>query len=295
MRWPRPVFLCAQSLWVWLLWAGGLPADPIPFAEGRLFRLERAEVRPSYLFGTLHADDPEVVRLPEAVETARRQADTLVIEVVPDAEAVLRAMVAMAFTDGRTLRDAVGPELYQQTLRATARLGMGEEAVRDLKPWAVATLLSVPPSATGEFLERRLYASALAEGQTVAGLESIEEQLGVFEGLSAEMQKVLLADALEEQENLDEIYLKLRETYLRGDLAGLLRLNAEYLHGSDPGLRRYFEEVVIDGRNRRMAERLAPTLGRGSAFVAVGALHLPGEAGMLRLLTEQGWSVERVH
>ena len=54
-----------------------------------------------------------------------------------------------------------------------------------------------------------------------------------------------------------------------------------------------FEERIVTDRNRRMAERMQPMLTAGAAFVAVGALHLPGEEGIVALLREAGWTVTR--
>ena len=290
----RPACRGWATLLVCLVWSASLPAEDIPFAEGRLFRITREGTAPAHFFGTMHAEDPEVVNLPEPVARAFSGADRLVMEVVPDTDTIVRAMLAMAYTDGRTLRQAIGPELYAETLRAVARIGMSEAAVRDLKPWAVATMLSAPPAATGEFLDMRLYRQAVAVGKPVQGLETIEEQLDVFDDLPASLQKALLVDALRERDSLAVVYAELRQTYLRGDLAGLKRLSAEHLEGGDPELQQYFQQVITDGRNRLMVTRLAPILAHGNAFVAVGALHLPGEGGVLNLLQKQGWTVERV-
>ena len=50
-----------------------------------------------------------------------------------------------------------------------------------------------------------------------------------------------------------------------------------------------------DARNRVMADRMAARLNRGGAFIAVGALHLPGERGLLSLLSQRGYTVTRVY
>lgn len=295
MRFTRPASGRCTPLFLFLLWSAALAAEDMPFGEGRLFQVTREGGATAHIFGTMHAEDPEVVSLPEPVAQAFTDAESLVMEVVPNADAILRAMLAMAYTDGRTLEHAIGPELYAETLKAVAAIGMNEASVRDLKPWAVATMLSNPPAATGDFLDMQLYRLALSEGKAVEGLETIEEQLGVFDNLPDALQKALLVEALREREGLPEVYAELRRTYLRGDLAGLKRLSTEHLEGDDPELRQYFQQVITDGRNRLMAARLEPILISGKVFIAVGALHLPGEGGLLNLLMVQGWTVERVY
>ena len=44
-----------------------------------------------------------------------------------------------------------------------------------------------------------------------------------------------------------------------------------------------------------MVDRLRSRLKTGGAFVAVGAAHLPGKKGLLSLLAQQGYKVERVY
>lgn len=281
----------------WLLGVGwGLAglADEVPFGEGRLFRIERAAEPVSYVFATLHAHEPEVVILPEAAERAFGESRALVLELVPDEAAGARALAAMLLPQGQRLRELIGPALFDQTLQAAGRLGVGEAALEGFKPWAVATLLSVPPAAGGEFLDQRLYSRARDLGKRVLGLETVEEQLGLFDNLSLGLQLSLLEEALAEQDQLPERYRALRDAYLRGDLAELLRLNGEYLAGGDGELRAFVQDRVIEGRNRQMVERLEGLGAAGPWFVAVGALHLPGEQGMLRLLQARGWRVERV-
>ncbi len=56
-----------------------------------------------------------------------------------------------------------------------------------------------------------------------------------------------------------------------------------------------FQEDFIVARNKRMVARMADILGEGGSFVAVGALHLPGDEGVLNLLAEQGYKVTRVY
>jgi uncharacterized protein YbaP (TraB family) len=63
---------------------------------------------------------------------------------------------------------------------------------------------------------------------------------------------------------------------LTADLAGLMRLAQQEYAGSDTALMRHLPDLLLDSRNRLMAERLQPRLAQGGVFVAVGALHLPG-------------------
>jgi uncharacterized protein YbaP (TraB family) len=265
------------------------------FDQGLLFRLEPpgGGAAPNWLFGTIHSEDPRVLALPVAVSDALASARVVVIEVVPDQDAMQAALAAMTLGEGRTLADLLPRPLYREALDALETRGMPETAVARLKPWAAMLLLSTPPAKTGTFLDLMLYDRARAAGKPVLGLESMHEQLGVFDGFSDADQVRLLEQALDDQALLSPLFERLIQCYLRRDLQGLLHLERDQLAGTEPGLAARFHRAMVVERNRRMAERVAPMLRRGGHFIAVGALHLPGEDGLLNRLRAAGFLVRR--
>jgi uncharacterized protein YbaP (TraB family) len=282
-----PQGVLALALFAWWVLAAAQTSTEV----GLLFEVRSADSTPSWLFGTIHSEDPRVTELPRPVRSAFSNAERFAMEVVPDAEAILKSMVTMVYTDGRTLKDVVGPDLYGDVVEAANAREMSEAAIRDFRPWAVVTLLSVPPAETGEFLDMRLYKDALAEGKPVVGLESIDEQLAVFENLSESDQVLLLRETLEAGDQLPGVFQRLIDAYLRRDLAELLRLSDLYLSAGDPLLAERFRAAALDVRNRRMAERMMDLLEEGGYFIAVGALHLPGKDGILNRLRAAGYQV----
>ena len=131
-------------------------------------------------------------------------------------------------------------------------------------------------------------------GKPLHGLETIDEQLEVFEGLPLEDQVALLRDAVEQFAGIDALHAALLAAYKRQDLAALLAISEAEMADADQRLAREFQRRLIVDRNRRMAERMEPYLEQGAAFVAVGALHLPGEQGLISLLRQRGYSVRAV-
>lgn len=281
-----------RILVVLLLVGPALAADESAYRQGILF-----EIRPpsgaesSVLFGTIHSDDPRVLDLPGPVRERFDASPAFVMEVVPDAQAIIKSMMTMVYTDGRTLQDVLSSGLYRETVAAMAGIGMPESAFKDFKPWAVVTILSVPSTSTGEFLDIHLYNGALKADKTVGGLETIEEQLSVFDDLTEDEQVVLLRETLSSRAQLPEIFERLLAAYLERDLARLLALSDRYLRTGDPAVAERFHQVAIEQRNLRMFNRMRPLLERGGQFIAVGALHLPGESGLLSRLAGAGFAV----
>jgi uncharacterized protein len=250
---------------------------------------------PSYLFGTIHSEDPRILDLPEPVLTAFADSPAFALEVVPDTEAIIKSMVTMTYTDGRTLREVLPADMYPEVATALEGLGMPPAAFRDFKPWAVLTLISVPPTGSGDFLDMRLYRRAAEAGKRILGLESMEEQLAVFDDMSESDQIALLREALESRDELPAMFESLIEAYLARDLDTLMERSEHYLQGKDPRLAALFREAAVESRNRRMAQRMLPLLDQGGWFIAVGALHLPGAGGILSLVEQKGYRVTPVH
>lgn len=299
-RWPAgPLLLGPLMVWLtWLILAlplSAMAADGV-FERGLLFRIQPpGGGPPSHLFGTIHSDDPRVAHVPALVQRWFNRSRALALEVVPNARATTAFAAAMTFDDGRTLSDLLPADVYQASIRALAARGLPEPAVRSFKPWAVTTLLSMPESETGRSLDMVLYRKALAAGMPVVGLETMQEQLAVFEGLSAADQVALLREALTSLPSMPAMFESLIEAYQRRDLAGLMELGGRYSDSADPALAERFRDALIHARNARMAQRVTPMLADGGYFIAVGALHLPGPGGLLNRLAAEGFGVEPLY
>ena len=270
---------------------GGNPGDE--FGYGLLWRIDGAAAQPSYLFGTMHVEDPRVTELPVPVMEAFDQSGSLTTEALLDVGQLLMVGTELLLTDGSTLEGLIGPDLYDQVGRALDTHGLIPQVASMLKPWAVAVLLSQPPAQGGMFLDRQLYELALQRGKQVHGLETLSEQLQVFNALSIDDQIELLEQTLIHANAIPEMIEQLTRAYLDRDLALLSKLANEQfaLSGAHARLKK---DLLID-RNVKMAERMLPRLSDGNAFIAIGALHLPGDAGLLNLLREAGYDLTRLY
>jgi uncharacterized protein YbaP (TraB family) len=277
--------------WLRLLLVGILLASgwqPLAAASGVLFECQLAGRPPSYLLGTMHTGDPRVMAVADAVHEPLRKARRLVLEMVPDGPAMLAATLAALLPRGQTLDELLEADLYEAVLAAMSERGVLPEVTRRMQPWAVAVELSLPPGDRGLFLDLHLYQLAEEQGLEVVGLESVDEQLAVFGGLPLAQQVALLRQAIKNLPGLPQQYQAMVNAYLTGDLQGLQRLAEVQQHALDDDLAHWFDHAVVHERNRRMAERLRPWLEEGGAVVAVGALHLVGDTGLLRAARRTG-------
>jgi uncharacterized protein YbaP (TraB family) len=282
------------AVWLFFLLAAISQADT-DRSHGLLWEVSKSGQQPAYLFGTIHSEDPAVVDLPAPVKQAFDASNSVVLEMLMDTDTMRYSSTAMLMLDGRSLSDVIGMPLYEKVSAAIASRGIPELVLQRMKPWAVAVTLSTPALETGQILDRVLYQYALQQDKAVYGLETVREQLDLFDSMSESDQVILLRDAVDKFPELDTLHAELLAVYRQRDLEGLLAINETSMQAEDQRLAKDFQRRVIDDRNQRMAERMQPYLRQGKAFVAVGALHLPGEKGLLNLLEQQGYTIRRIY
>lgn len=264
--------------------------------HGLLWEISKPGQASSHLFGTIHSDDPGVLDLPVEVTRVFEASGRVVTELLMDADAIAYSGQAMLLPDGQLLSELAGSVLFTRTAAAMAARGIPEMVLERMKPWAAAVTLSVPPPRTGQqVLDVMLQQRALDAGKPVYGLETVQEQLGMFDAMPVGDQLLLLEDTVAGFGQIEALQAEMILAWQRRDLGEILAISDRAMKDSDPVLATGLMQRIIDDRNVRMAERMLPHLEKGGAFVAVGALHLPGEAGILRLLEEKGYSLRPVY
>ena len=264
-------------------------------ALGLLWLIEKPGIAPSYVFGTVHSEDPRVTTIPHEVATRLDGADTVAFEVMLDGSSSKEAGRAMFFTDGSDLKKTIGIELYAQAVEAMKRNNVDENIVNMMKPWAIFVTLNMPVQKTGLFLDVILFNEAKKKSKKLIGLEEIMEQVGALAGMSYEDQTILLKSTLLEVEKNEEFMDEIMEVYLTKDLQKIHEQYGEYLQTIEPRVAKIFNQRLLIARNHRMVDRMQEMLQQGNAFVAVGALHLPGEEGILNLLRLQDYNISSIY
>lgn len=264
-------------------------------SKGLLWKIEPRSGALSHLFGTFHSSDPRIVTLPCPVKAAFDRSTSYSMEVIMNGAGIVTMAQAMYLDGNKTLKEVVGEALYRDTQVAFESIGVKSlEGFNRKKPWAVMLALGNPPQEGGLFLDLALQMEATRRGIPTHGLETMGEQVAVFNGMSLEDQTALLRDAVQNQRLMREAMEELVDAYLRRDLAGLMQLSDKY-KSADARLNNALMDRLLVQRNKIMAERMQARLKEGNAFIAVGALHLPGDTGLLRLLTQAGYRVTRVY
>lgn len=289
------------ALLVLLIARPALPAAEVVNGQGLLWQIERPGALPSYLFGTIHISDERVLNLPQPVREAFEGANSATFEVIMTDEVTAKMAQAMVLSDGRTLDAIVDRALFEETTAAGRRYGIPPETLKLFKPWALATVFSVPKfelarTSAGDLpLDQWLQAEATRRGTPIYALESADEQIALFNDLPEADQVTFLAAAVESNGQIDAVFEEMTRLYLARDVGAIYHNMIEQTSTLGGGLAQTFLLRFNADRNRIMVERMAERLHAGGAFVAVGALHLPGDTGLLSLLEERGYTVQRVY
>ena len=264
-----------------------------------LWRIEHIDrnssARSNYIFGTIHIDDARVMSLPDSILQRLLVADTLMLELELSPNGSVDVLRKMLFTDGRNLTQVIGESAFNEVNQALINTGndIPDDILTFLKPWAAMLLLIKPENNTGTFLDKQLADMARNSGIKVQGLETVNEQLSVFDEIAIEDQISLLYSAMSTLTDKDISYRKLLDAYLSGDMEEIVSI-ANSQQPKDKRLASLLNDKLIISRNQKMFDRMQEQLQAGNTFIAVGALHLPGEQGLLNKLSQAGYRLIRI-
>ncbi|HEY5775322.1 MAG TPA: TraB/GumN family protein [Xanthomonadales bacterium] len=269
-----------------------LAADVEPQIDTALFwSIQKSGQTAGYLLGTIHSEDPRVLDFSDDLLDKLRENQVFAMELVPDSYMLERLNGYMNYPPGQRLESVIGAERYHKLEKALSAYRVQTGIIERMKPWAAMMTLSTPPPETGFFMDLSLSLRASGSGLEVMGLESLEEQLSFLENMPMTMQLALLDQAIDESDQVDKVHDQMVDAYLENNLVVLQVLSDEQLEAVSREAGDYFIEYGIHDRNQRMAETLLHQLENKTVFAAVGALHLPGEEGLLNILRQHGYEL----
>jgi uncharacterized protein len=278
----------------WWLFAFGLLGSLNAAAASPVWAIRGAH-NTVYLAGSIHLLPDADAALPPAFARAYGDSARLVMEIdlarLDPSEALATLLQHGGLPEGTSLRDLVGAPRYARTSAAAAALELPSASMDHEAPWMVALQLTELEYAhlgfdPGQGVEQQLLRRALADHKTTAGLETLADEMAVFEALKPAAQLRFLDMVLDDLGDTDNETRAVLTAWRRGDAARLAGLLASE-YRSFPAL---YDALVTD-RNRHwepLIERLLH--GDENCLVVVGALHLVGSGGLLELLRAHGYT-----
>lgn len=269
-----------------------------------------------YLLGSIHMDRDNVYpfhrQLREILSTAELAAFELDFN---DAQGIMEFAAMQVYSDGTTLKDHIGSELYADVVAALEPLGMTEELTAQYKPWALGnsfqSLAMMDESSGGALMAVDVYCHSKAAnaGAAVTGVETYAFQGGLFDTLSPEYQEEYLASALalylgeeaklteEEQAAVEENRARMEGWMTNWKQREIAAFEAGYDKGSDAEGGDELTAKLFEQRDPNMAawaDGFLSQEGSHTGILVVGAGHMVGEGGIVRRLQTLGYTVEVV-
>ncbi len=280
----------------------------IPFAKGNHWIATRGNRR-IHIVGTMHYNDPRMQPITQRLAPVVEDAEVLLMEssladkAAFEAELPRRTDLIM-INEGPSLIDRMSEKEWADLAALANRRGLPSWIAAKMRPWLLATTLSVPPCVKIdpkrlEGLDMRLGKIALAAG---VPMQSLEDTMSVIETMNADpLEKQIreMTATMALMGGSEDDHFTLREGYFEERIAEVLALSelralqkAELPRKEIQAIWNHAIEALLDERNRSWVPVIEATTG-DHLVIAVGAAHLPGENGVLNLLQEQGYQLQR--
>ncbi len=280
----------------------------VPFAQGNLWRATKGSQ--TILFaGTFHMADPRFVPMVAQLEPYLGTATALYVEAGPGEQTALKAKVLqdpslMFLTNGPTLTQQLSDADWQRLSAALKARGMVPTLAAKMQPWLLASMLEMPacmfPISAGSDagLDKLLMDRAAVLHLPVKALEPFDAVLGIFAKFTVADQLAMLTQTVASDAASDDMATTLADSYFAGQSrlyweltrAQMLTLPGMTAPEADREMA-LVDTAIIASRNAAWIPVLERGAQNGPIIAAFGALHLPGETGVLNLLAKRGWTV----
>jgi uncharacterized protein YbaP (TraB family) len=246
-----------------------------------------------YILGSIHVLRPSDYPLAPAVLHAYGNANSIFMEVnladIDSQQLQTQLLSSARLPEGKTLQAIMGDTRYKRAQVLAQGVGIDLGIFDAFAPWFAAEAISQlqlqqlgfqPESGVEMFFLRR----ARADGKSVAGLETVQDQIALFDALSVDEQADYLISSLEEAHDLPKEVDAMVHAWASGDTQWFAdQLKAEI--GRDPVL----YDAVLVARNRKWVPKIEALLnGDKNYLVIVGTGHLVGQGNVIQLLQKDG-------
>jgi len=248
--------------------------------------------KPSYLFGTIHLICPTDFSLSDSLKSAIKKTDQVALEVDMDDPGMMATMMkSMNMSDGNELKKLVTePEYEKLTKFYKDSVGVGIAMFEKVKPFVLmGPLFNAVLACQPQSYEMSLVELAGKQKAEVIGLETIEEQMALFDSIPYKNQVKIILTMIDSLPQARKEFKELVELYKSQKINDLYNMTLKSEFDLDGN-----EEVLLFARNQKWISRIQKIMTEKPTFFAVGAAHLGGERGVIALLRKEGYLVRAI-
>jgi len=267
-----------------------------PAERHMLYKVEGRGGATVYLLGSIHLLTADVYPLAQPIQAAYADAERVWFEADLDSlEARAPQLITRGlYTGGRSLRTELPAELYAQVEQAAQRAGLQMSLLDRLEPWLAGMMLSQMEYERAGLkaehgIDKHFVGRAKQDQKPRGALETVEFQMGLFDGFTAEQQVEFLRSSLDDLEKTGEVMGTIKAAWLAGDEARIDSIMNDNMDEPELAAR------LLTDRNRAWVPQIEELLrGTDDVLVVVGAAHLVGRNSVVRMLRDRGYRVDQL-
>ena len=252
--------------------------------------------KPSYLYGTIHMIGKDDYFLTDSTKAAFDRAERVTFEInmedMTDFSVIFSLMTKVMMNGGVTLPDLLSKEDYAFVEKKFNAMGLPMMMLNRLKPMFLSVFASGDMEPGGlsngslvsyevEFMEM-----AQKDQKEMAGLETVEYQMSMFDSIPYKAQAQMLVESLRAGNDGSDEFEQMVKMYKTQDIEAMQKMFDE--GGGGVG---EYEDLLLANRNRNWIPIMARMMKEKPTFFAVGAGHLGGEQGVIQLLRDAGYTL----
>jgi uncharacterized protein YbaP (TraB family) len=235
---------------------------------------------------------PTDIQVPDKLKTKFNSTQQLYLELdLDDPSVLLKTMQHVQMNNDTTLEELLSASQYDSLLVRFKKLtGMSLEMMTSMKPELVETLMY--PALLGcdgaEAWEQKFLQMAKANNMEVKGLETVEDQLKIFDAIPYKTQAEELAATFNNIDSVKQNFNAMLDLYRQKDLEGLHAMMYDDEEFSQ------YDDLLLKNRNEKWIPEIIEQAKLKPTFFAVGAAHLGGENGVIALLKQKGYTIQPI-
>lgn len=275
-------------------------AAAVKNSDAMLWRVQREGSEPSHLFGTIHVGDRSLAALSPPTLAALRGSRIVALEAAEVSKGMLPYVMSQAgkmmTARDKPLQRALDEDELKVVERSLTKSGYPADLALGIRPWVATLFLTgsdCQEAQPAKPLDLIISDEARRLDLTVVGLETMLEQFTSLAEIDDNVQVAWLKASIATHDRIDDV------THTMAELYRFRRINAvwQLTQSLAPGAKLTNADLaairfgLVGKRNLRLLERSLPMFEAGRAFVAVGALHLSADDGLVEGLRRRGFTV----
>ncbi len=248
-----------------------------------------------YLLGSMHLLPSSAYPLPDAMEQAYRNSEIVVFETDIGAaggeEAQIALLNAGMYPEGQNLMNALHTKVLAPYAEAVQDLQLPVSMINRYRPWLAALTIEMSVYAKYNFkaelgVDRHFYEKAVPAEKQIIALETIEEQSRLFTDMNEQTAQDYLALTLSSLDDIDFDPRDIYEDWADGDDGDM----EDYIEPAQDDYPLIYRNFIRNRNQKWLPQVLELLKGEKNALVVVGAMHIPGDHGLLELLENAGYN-----